>query len=165
MPETIRTSSVTDRRRLSFANLGEVLDDVARLDAARSRRTTGNWSDAEIVAHLAIPIEFCVDGFPPARPPLWIRAAARMLRGMVLRRRMKPGLRLPAEMSFLLADPATTWPQAVDRLRRAVARFGSSTRVVPSPVLGPMSHDDWTSLHCRHAELHLAFVHPETLSR
>ncbi len=161
MTATIQTRSVTDRRRLSFASLRAVIADVDDLDAAPRRRTTGYWSDAEIVAHLAIPLELCLDGFPAdAKPALPIRVAARLLRGWILRGPMKPGIHLPDRMAFLLADPETTWPQAVTRLRRAVARFEAASQVMPSPVLGPMSHDDWTRLHCRHAELHLGFVHP-----
>ena len=31
----------------------------------------------------------------------------------------------------------------------------------PSPVFGPMTHEEWEQLHCRHAELHFSFIHKD----
>jgi hypothetical protein len=30
-----------------------------------------------------------------------------------------------------------------------------------SPVLGRLSHEQWVQFHCRHAEMHFSFMHPE----
>ena len=45
-------------------------------------------------------------------------------------------------------------------LGAAIERAGSQRMKHPSPVLGKLSHEQWEQLHCRHAELHLSFLHP-----
>lgn len=30
----------------------------------------------------------------------------------------------------------------------------------PSPLFGPLTNDAWIQAHCRHAELHHSFIHP-----
>jgi hypothetical protein len=30
----------------------------------------------------------------------------------------------------------------------------------PNVIFGPMSHQEWQSMHLRHAELHLGYLHP-----
>jgi hypothetical protein len=32
----------------------------------------------------------------------------------------------------------------------------------PSPFLGELTREQWDQLHCRHCELHLSFILPES---
>ncbi len=155
----INTRKVADRRRLRFSNLQEVLADVERLDAVGGRRTTGNWSDAQIVQHVARMVNLSLDGFP-GRAPLALRMVGKLMRQSALTKTLQPGFRFPARFAVLAPDPDVTWDRAVDDLREAVGRFRAQPEVFPSPVLGPLSHEEWEQLHCRHAELHLSFMHP-----
>lgn len=157
----VRTRTVSDRRALSFSSMDDIRRDVEALDAAGQRSAAGNWTPAQIVDHITRMIEFSLDGFTFTMP--WpIRAFGRLVRGVALRRPMKPGLKLPVRAGALEPDPHTTWDAAVRRFRTACDRIaGGETMTEPSPVLGAMSHDDWVKLHCRHAEMHLSFVHPE----
>ena len=73
---------------------------------------------------------------------------------------MSPGFRLPkaAEAGFY---PAAGSPQAaLEGLRAAVRRTHTEPMIAPHPVLGKLTHEEWTQMHLRHAELHLSFVKP-----
>jgi hypothetical protein len=48
--------------------------------------------------------------------------------------------------------------EGVQFLPRQLARIEQGERIVqPSPVEGPISHEQWCYFHLRHAELHLSF--------
>jgi hypothetical protein len=73
---------------------------------------------------------------------------------------MSPGFKLPkdVEVGFF---PATASPQeALEELRAVVDRTQNERMTARHPILGKMTHEDWTQLHLRHAELHLSFAVP-----
>ena len=155
----IETKKVTDRRTLSFQSLDDILADAEAIDGAQIR-TTGNWSAAQIVDHVASLIGFSIDGFP-ARAPLLLRIIGRMLKKRALRGGLDAGFKFPASFAFLAPAADVTWEDAMKRLRTEVGRARDAGRMTrPSPILGRMSHNDWVRLHCRHAELHFSFMHP-----
>ena len=156
----INTRKVTDRRLLHFSTMNEILEDVEYLAAGDPPRAAGNWTPAQVVDHVAKIIRFAVDGFPMPKAALPIRILGRLLRQRALTRPMQPGFRLPKKFQFMAPDPGVTWDDAVDRLRAAIERAGSQRMKHPSPVLGKLAHEQWELLHCRHAELHLSFLHP-----
>jgi hypothetical protein len=160
---TVETKRFRDRRVLTFVDLDDVLADVERLDRAggESIRASGNWTPAQIVQHVAKLIEFSMDGFP-GRAPWYLRVPARLMKGRFLTKALPTGLKFPSGMSFLAPEDDVTWPVAIQQLRTAVERAGGSRMTKPSPLLGPMSHEDWVALHCRHAEMHFSFMRVET---
>ncbi len=161
----IDTRKVAQRRKLQFHTLHDILRDVEQLAAVTSETgeaicADGNWTPAQIVEHVTLFIDGATDGFG-FQVPLIIRIMGKLFRSSMLNKPLKPGIKLPANMDVVLPDPQTTWDDAVSALRDAVARIDSGERMTqPSPLLGAMTHEDWVNLHCRHAEMHLSFMHP-----
>lgn len=154
----VDTRRVKDRRRLHFDSMQDLVDDVLHLDGARAT-TTGNWSAAQIVQHVAKLINFSIDGFP-AKAPLVIRLVGRLLRNRALSKTLPAGFRFPSKFTFLEPDADVEWEDAVTYLRETIGRLQNERMEARSPVLGPMTHEEWERLHCRHAEMHFSFIHP-----
>lgn len=54
-----------------------------------------------------------------------------------------------------------TLPEAVARMRRVIERVAAGERFArPSPLFGPLTHEEWVTLHLRHCELHYSFAYP-----
>ncbi|MFO0874382.1 MAG: DUF1569 domain-containing protein [Phycisphaerales bacterium] len=155
----IQTKAVTGRRELSFDTLRAALRDAESFGAKGPSRTLGNWTAAQIVEHVAITIDFSVDGFPPEmRPGLPLRLLGRLMKKSFVRNRMKPGFTLPRKMQAFLPSPDVSWGRAMDHLRRAIDRFEKAGALSNSPFLGTMSREDWVNLHRHHAEMHFSFM-------
>jgi len=58
----------------------DILDDVEYLASGDPPRTTGNWSGGQIVQHVAMLINFSIDGFPAPRLALPMRILGRLVR-------------------------------------------------------------------------------------
>lgn len=156
---TINTKHVTDRRRLSFSSMDDILADAEKLDG-RPVRVTGNWSAGQIVEHVTFPITFSLDGID-LRAPWPIRVFGRVFKRRFLTKGLSPGIQNTGEFRKLLPDPGVTWDAALAELRREIGRIRAGARMThPSPVMGPMTHDEWVQFHCRHAELHFSFMMP-----
>lgn len=54
-----------------------------------------------------------------------------------------------------------TLDDGLTRMRSAVARLKGTPPGLPNPIFGPLGHEDWKSMHLRHAELHLGYLHPD----
>ena len=50
--------------------------------------------------------------------------------------------------------------EGLEMFRRSIQRLEKTPPPMPSPVFGPMTHDEWKRLAMRHAELHLSFFKP-----
>jgi len=101
-----------------------------------------------------------IDGFA-YRPPAPIRWLARMLfKRRFLTKPMPPGFKLPAAAATELVPPATSLEEGLECIRRALTRLQTETSRVPSPVLGPLTIEEWNQMHCRHAEMHFSFLLP-----
>jgi len=149
------------RRQLRFDSLAEMKAEIDRL-AAGNVRTTGNWSLAQAIDHLATIIEGSLDGIP-ASAPWFIRLLSPLFRNHALHKGIDPGIRLTGKMRVILPRDDVTLDEAMSRMNRVFARLGSGERMNQrSPVFGAMTHDDWTLLHLRHGELHFSFIHPAT---
>ena len=156
---TVQTTRVTDRRSLHFESMAQILADVEALGAAASIRATGNWTPAQVVDHLADFMHASLDGMEPG--PVWMRIF-RLLKSSALKTTMRPGFKIPRRFGDLAPDPEVTWAEATGKLQTAIARIDGGERMAAvSPFLGPMTHEEWEQLHCRHAEMHLSFLHPE----
>jgi uncharacterized protein DUF1569 len=156
----VETRKVTDRRTLHFAGLNEILEEVEYLASGDPPRASGKWTAPQVVEHVSKFITFSIDGFPMARASLPLRILGRLLRNRALTRPMPPGLKIPRKFPFMVPSAHVTWEQAVETLRTAVARAQSLRMRQRSPVLGKLTHAQWEQFHCRHAEMHLSFLHP-----
>ncbi len=149
------------RRPLRFNSLAEMKAEIDRL-AAGNVRTTGNWTLAQAIDHLATVIEGSLDGIP-AKAPWFVRMLSPLFRNHALHKGIDPGIELTGRMRAILPRDDVTLADATARMNRIFARLNEGEKMLePSPVFGRMTHDDWINLHLRHAELHLSFMHPTT---
>lgn len=162
----IKTGKVTDRRTLRYGRMEDILRDVewlnGRVEDGVNLRASGNYSPAQIVDHVARVIVLSIEGFSPGvKAPLPERFMLKWTRQSALTRPMKAGVKSRGRLAALFApDAGITWGQAHTRLRNAVARLQKAERMTAiSPSMGAMAHEEWIQWHCRHAELHLSFVH------
>ncbi len=154
----IETKKVTDRRGLNFRSLDDIQADVEALDGS-AIRTTGNWTAAQIVQHVADVITLSVDGFG-FKLALLLRVLGRLLRSHALSKPMRPGFNVPPAMRARLPSDQLPFEQAVASFRETIGRAKSERMTKASPLLGAMTHEEWEQLHCRHAEMHFSFIHP-----
>src|ERR1043166_540888 len=160
MTTAIKTAKVTGRRELHFSSLDDILADVERLAGAKEIRTLGNWSADQVFRHVATVMNKSIDGFTHL-PPWYIRLLVRLFfRGRFLRKAMPAGINLPAAAQAELVQPATNLEAGLQTTRAAISRLKGDPSRKPSPVLGELTVDEWTSLHCRHSELHFSFLVP-----
>lgn len=156
----VNTRQVTDRRTLHFASLEGILRDVEALGAKGPPRATGNWTPGQVLQHVAKGIGYATDGFPGPKAAWPVRVMGRLIRKRTLTKPTQPGFTLPRSFRFLLPDEPVAWEDGVKALRGVIARAASRRMTHPSPVFGALSHEQWVQFHCRHAELHLSFLHP-----
>ena len=101
-----------------------------------------------------------MDGFPFQAP--WpLRAVGRMIKPWALRKSSPPpGIKLSGESAKLLPEPAASVDEGSARLLQAIGRLERGERMThPSPIFGPLTHEQWMKLQLAHARLHLSFVH------
>ena len=160
MPTELDTT-FAPRRTVAYPTLDAIVVDARRLVAAEAT-TTGNWSLAKILEHVAQGMEFGVDGFPPQmRARLVVRLLCRyVFKARIMREGMKPGFQLRGAAKQALVDNAGRLDahKALDRLVRAVERLKAAERSADHFAFGPLSKDEAVLLHRRHAELHMSFV-------
>ncbi|MCA9299217.1 MAG: DUF1569 domain-containing protein [Phycisphaerales bacterium] len=157
---TVKTKDAP-HRSLSFQSFDDVLAELDRIEAASDRvRTTGNWSAGENLEHVAKFIGFSLDGFG-GMAPWWFRrlAVAFMKKRALGPGTMPAGIRLPSKASDMLPTPGTTLEGGLGALRTQIGRVQGGERMEqPSPIFESMSHGDWTTIHLKHAALHLGFI-------
>ncbi|MGD9645012.1 MAG: DUF1569 domain-containing protein [Pirellulales bacterium] len=156
----VDTKHVRDRRNVHYRTMQDVLDDVERL-AAGPYRTVGNWSLAQICAHLAKGLNLALDGGTIPTP--WpIRVAARLFfKRRLIEGPMPAGFKLKGSaVRQLVPGEDTELDAALQALRESIARWQKGAPSHPHFILGPMTPAQWDSLQLRHAELHLSFVQP-----
>lgn len=150
-------------RELRFETFEEILAELDRVDAAvRDSRaaTTGNWSVGEIADHCAKFLRFACDGFP-SRAPAPVRWIARAL---LFKKALGPepfptGFKLPKQAAALLPDPGIPDADGIDALRKELKRvLAGKTMDHPSPLMGPLTHDQWIVLQCKHCAMHMGFI-------
>lgn len=161
----VDTGKVTDRRKLTFRSVDEVLADVDRIVAADRAGTlsrTGNWSAGQAFGHLAAWIEYGYEGFPMPPPPWFIRVILRyIMKPMYLRCGMRAGVRIPRVPEGTWATEPMSTDEGAKRLRKALGRLKNREPAkFDSPAFGPTTEDGRMTMHLRHAELHLGFLHP-----
>ncbi len=160
---TINTKKAP-RRELAFHCSGCLREELARIDEAHAAGTlthTGNWSEGEILDHVAKMWEMAFDGFPPESTPNFaIKIIARLLKGrMVSGKTLPAGFQLPKNAQFMLPTPGTSFHAGMQRMRVVLDRLDRGEQMtVASPAFGKLSHDEWMRLHLGHAQLHFGFL-------
>jgi hypothetical protein len=82
----------------------------------------------------------------------------RPLKKQILSKPMKSGARIPWVAGGTLAITAIPTAEALAQFNNAFDRLAKSSPSRPSPLFGPMTHEEWIALHLRHSELHLSFL-------
>ena len=168
MTTRINTKRAT-RRTLAFHCTGCVREDLASMQQAFDAGTiahTGNWTEGEILDHVAKMWEMAFDGFPEeGRPNFLIKIIARLMKGrMVSGKTLPAGFQLPANASFMLPAPGTSFDAGMSRMLRVLDRMDRGEQMtIESPAFGRLTHDEWMRLHLGHAQLHFGFVHPRAV--
>jgi hypothetical protein len=160
----IDTAKVTDHRRVRFNSIEDVLADIDRIVAAEQAgklRCTGNWTAGQVFNHLASWINFAYEGYPGKGPPWFIRIILKMKKKQYLRDGMRRGVRIPGVKDGTFATDALSTQEGAQRLRAALLRMKNRDPVrFESPAFGAMEHDERIAFQCRHAELHMGYLHP-----
>ena len=157
----VNSKTVQGRRDVAFQTLDDIVADAEKLVASSKTRAIGNWPLEKLMMHLSQTIHNSIDGFQ-SKAPLWIRLIMPLFKGRILNaRKMSPGINLPKAAVASAYPDAGSLQEALDDLRRAVARTKSERMEAVHPAFGKMTHDEWNTLHLRHSELHLSFALPK----
>jgi fructose-bisphosphate aldolase class 1 len=76
-------------------------------------------------------------------------------------KQLKPGISLPKAAIPTAYPEAGSVQEALDDLRRAVARTKTERMTANHPAFGKKTHEEWNTLHLRHSEMHLSFALPK----
>lgn len=181
----VDVKTLKQRRTLWFDNLDEALVEGQRLAAMCDNpaapggsepqaqfehaadptphtgvRHLGNLTLAQALGHLAIWIEYSLDG-APFTTPWYVKLYGSMLRQKMLHGPFPVGLQNPASIDEKVIPPADArLAVELKRFFEAVKRFKGATEVHPSPLLGKLTKEEWEQTHCRHAEHHFSFFLP-----
>lgn len=149
------------RRAVAYDSLDAIVADAQRLVDAGAT-TTGNWSLAQILEHLATAMDYQVDGFPPELTfnPVLRFFVRTMLKKRFLTRGVPSGYKLKgrAATALIKEQSEVEAAAALDHLRRAAERFKAATKSADHGAFGPMTKAEAELLQRRHAELHMSFV-------
>lgn len=150
-----------ERRELKFQNLDEVVAEVERL-ASGEVRTTGNHSFGQILNHLALSHDVAAGRGQAPPPPFYMRLMMPLMRRMVINSKpLEPGIKLPAKgEAYFWPDKEFDVPATVNYFKESVDYYKSNGPLAKHPFFGKISKADCDELNCRHAALHLSFVHP-----
>lgn len=154
-------SDKAERRELRFQNLDEVLADVEHL-ASGEVRTTGSHTFGQILNHLALSHDVATGRVQAPPPPLFMKLMMPLMKRMVINSKpLKPGVKLPAKGElFFWPDKDFDVPSAVDYFKQSVDYYKANGPLEKHPFFGKISRSECDELNCRHAALHLSFVHP-----
>jgi hypothetical protein len=157
---TVDVKTVTDRRRVRYDSMQDVVTDAERL-ATGPVRSLGNRTFEQILRHLAIAINYSIDAPKSAfSVPWYFRLMARWYRKRIFAGGLRPGFQVPGDADQKLWPEGGDRTVALDGLRQAVRRLGVETKRGSHPVFGKLNVDEWNQFHLRHAELHMSFVTP-----
>jgi len=144
------------RRDIQFSDFDQVAADVSDLQAKGYQRC-GNWTLGQICDHLAIFMRGSLDGFSWKIPWIFrVTIGSFFLRRILRQRKMATGVKVPKV--FLPGEP-TEDIASVESFLQLVRRYQNHTgAMVPSPLSGKLSRQEWDQLHLIHAAHHLSFL-------
>ena len=153
----VNSTSAQRRRKLHFISLEEVGSDAEKLVSSPTTKTLGNWPLSQLLTHLAMAMNGSLDGVP-FRAPWYMRLFGFFLKGRMLKNGLPAGVKLPNESEASAYPTVSSSQEALDVHRTSVGRIQKEKSSATHPIFGKMTHDEWTQLHLRHAELHLSFA-------
>lgn len=154
-------ASQPERRDLGFQNLDEVLVEAERL-ASGEVRTTGNHTFGQILEHLALSTEAAAGKVEPPPAPLYMRLMIKLMKPFIINSKpLTPGVKLPKSgEQFFWPDRTFDVKEALTHLKDATAYYKANGAISIHPFFGKLTAQQALELNCRHAALHLSFVHP-----
>jgi len=157
----VNAKTVQGRRDVSFQSMDDIVADAEKLAASSTTRTIGNWPIDKLIMHLSQTVDNSIDGFQ-SKAPLIIRLIMPFFKNKVINaKKLNPGINLPKAIIPVAFPEAASLQDALDDLRRAVARTKTERMTARHPAFGQMTHEDWNTLHRRHSEMHLSFALPK----
>ncbi len=156
-------ASAPARRELQFNSLDEVVADAERL-ASGEVRTTGHHSFGQILEHLARTHDMTTGKLAVPAPPWYMRMMIVVMKPLLLNDKpVKPGFKLPKKSEEVFwPNQEFDVPSALAHLKESVEYYKSHGPTPQHPMFGTLSREQNDRLNCRHAALHLSFVHPQT---
>ena len=150
----------TERRELTFHNLDEVAAEAERL-ASGQVRTTGNHSFGQILEHLARTHDMVTGKVQAPTPPWYMKLMLFFMKGMIVNDKpIKPGFKLPKDAEdFFWPNEDVDVQEALAHLKESIEYYKSNGPLPKHPVFGKLTPEQSLQLGCRHAALHLGFVH------
>ena len=144
----------------SFDDLRAELDRFEAAHADGTLRTTGGWSAAQILQHCSEPIAGGLDGAPDIKLPWFFRIAGRFVfKPMLGKSHMKPGIKLPKGARQWLPDDSLRFEEGLGSMRAVLDRLDAGEQMThDSPLMGAMTHEQWTLLNLDHCRLHFGFI-------
>ncbi len=83
-----------------------------------------------------------------------------MKRMVITSKPMKPGIKLPVRgEAFFWPDKEIEVSTGLQAFRESVEYYKSAAPLEKHPFFGKLTRDESDELNCRHAALHLSFVH------
>jgi len=149
-----------ERRELSFQSLDEVSAEVERL-ASGDVRVTGAHSFGQILNHLALTHDVTTGLKQAPPPPFFMKLLLPLMKRMVINSKpLKPGIKLPAKgESFFWPSKEFDIPTALQHFCDSVQNYQRNGPLEKHPFFGNLTREENNELQCRHAALHLSFVH------
>jgi hypothetical protein len=157
---SIQSTPAVSRRKLRFESYDDILNDVRKLAGGRCHQL-GNWSLGQACQHLANTMHMSIDG-ATGKAPWFLRLIGPLVKSRILTRPMRPGFKVPPGISAQLLPGDKDSAAGVAELEKAIERLKQTADRKPHVVFGPLSRDEWDSLHMRHSELHLSFLVPQS---
>jgi hypothetical protein len=160
----VNTAKDAPRRPVSCATLNDLRRELSALEQAHAKgtlRATGNWTPGQILTHLEAFIRYPYEGYPAAlgTPPWIIRKILSMRKKRYLFKGLPAGVKIPGVPGGTVGAQDVPFEQGMARFRAAIDRLEASPPTSPNMIFGPLTREEWTALHLRHAELHLSFLH------
>ena len=155
---SINTKTVTGRRDVHYKNFAELLADVESLAESESR-TLGNWSQGQILRHLARSLDTSIDGAPFSFPAPLQFVMRLLMKKRFLTKPLTPGFQLPKKAGALLPEE-TSLEDGLAEIRTAIQRLQTDPHREVHPGFGKLTKDESDQFQLRHAEMHMSFVVP-----
>ena len=153
--------ATSERRDLSFQSLDAVVAEAERL-ASTEVRTSGKHSYGQILNHLALSQDVSTGRAVAPPPSFFMKLMMPLMRRMVINSKpLKPGIKLPKNAeTFFWPDQEFDVVASLEYLKESVSYYESNGPLAKHPFFGKMTKAENLQLNCRHAALHLSFVHP-----
>ncbi len=155
--DAVRDTKTAKRREVTYKTLEEIEREVERI-ANEQTTVTGNWSEGQILQHLARTFQMSFEG-ATFKLPLFIRIMAGFMKNKWLKGPMPAGFQLPAD-NPLRPNNRVSREEGAREMQQIFARLARGEKMTQrSPAFGKMTHEDWIRLHLIHCGLHLSFIH------